>query len=67
MNKFRNKLVFMDKIKSLAYYCILKMGVNQCRTISRAKKQEIEFQNGVIRSNCVDCLDRTNSFQEIIG
>jgi hypothetical protein len=25
------------------------------------------LQNGVIRSNCVDCLDRTNVFQQVIG
>ena len=23
----------------------------------------IEIQNGIVRSNCVDCLDRTNAFQ----
>lgn len=30
-------------------------------------KQHLEFQNGIVRTNCVDCIDRTNSFQEIIG
>ena len=25
------------------------------------------LQSGVIRSNCVDCLDRTNVFQQVIG
>ena len=25
------------------------------------------MQNGVIRANCVDCLDRTNSFQQLVG
>lgn len=29
--------------------------------------QLVEFQNGVIRANCVDCLDRTNSFQQLVG
>ena len=27
----------------------------------------LSLQNGVIRSNCVDCLDRTNVYQQIIG
>ena len=28
---------------------------------------KLSLQNGVIRSNCVDCLDRTNVYQQIIG
>ena len=27
----------------------------------------LSLQNGVIRSNCVDCLDRTSVYQQIIG
>lgn len=27
----------------------------------------LELQKGIIRSNCVDCLDRTNVFQQVIG
>jgi hypothetical protein len=27
----------------------------------------LTLQNGVIRSNCIDCLDRTNVFQQVIG
>ena len=27
----------------------------------------LSLQNGVIRSNCIDCLDRTNVYQQIIG
>jgi len=30
-------------------------------------ESEIFMQKGVIRSNCIDCLDRTNSFQYIVG
>lgn len=29
--------------------------------------QKIDFQKGVIRSNCIDCLDRTNVFQQLVG
>ena len=27
----------------------------------------LSLQNGVIRSNCVDCVDRTNVYQQVIG
>ena len=30
-------------------------------------KYKVSFQNGVIRTNCIDCLDRTNVFQKILG
>jgi hypothetical protein len=30
-------------------------------------KYSISLQNGVIRSNCIDCLDRTNVLQQILG
>ncbi|OMJ17462.1 Polyphosphoinositide phosphatase [Smittium culicis] len=31
------------------------------------KRNHKQFQNGVVRSNCIDCLDRTNTAQYIIG
>ena len=30
-------------------------------------KYTIYLQNGVVRTNCIDCLDRTNVFQQILG
>ena len=30
-------------------------------------KFHLSLQNGVVRTNCIDCLDRTNVFQQIIG
>ena len=27
----------------------------------------LRFQNGVARTNCIDCLDRTNAAQFVIG
>ena len=30
-------------------------------------KYNISLQNGVIRTNCIDCSDRTNVFQQILG
>ena len=48
----------------MAYYCIMKTGV--FLLIAHDRQEEImklELQDGVIRSNCIDCLDRTNTFQ----
>ena len=28
---------------------------------------EIRMQNGIARTNCIDCLDRTNAAQFVIG
>lgn len=56
--------MFISKIRTLAYYTIQKTGMFLCMNSSRSNnEQSLEFQNGVIRANCVDCLDRTNSFQ----
>ena len=30
-------------------------------------KYSLFLQNGVVRANCIDCLDRTNVFQQILG
>ena len=30
-------------------------------------KYDLSLQNGVVRTNCIDCLDRTNVFQQILG
>ncbi|CAD8126962.1 unnamed protein product [Paramecium sonneborni] len=64
----QDKEEFVNKCYSLAYYCIMKTGV--FLFVKEPKCNEnviIEIQNGVVRSNCVDCLDRTNAFQQLIG
>ncbi|CAD8044044.1 unnamed protein product [Paramecium primaurelia] len=64
----QDKEEFVNKCYSLAYYCIMKTGV--FLFVKEPKCNEnviIEIQNGVVRSNCVDCLDRTNTFQQLIG
>lgn len=30
-------------------------------------KAEMRVQNGISRTNCIDCLDRTNAAQSVIG
>ena len=32
-----------------------------------ADSSNLRLQNGVVRTNCVDCLDRTNAAQFVIG
>ena len=61
---------FTDYTRQHAYYWIMNTGVflvQNATNKSSHKKQIVEFQNGVIRSNCVDCIDRTNTFQFLIG
>lgn len=63
-----DKNMFINKIRTLAFYAIQKTGIFLCSGIDRnTNDQYVEFQNGVIRANCVDCLDRTNSFQQLVG
>ena len=63
-----DKNMFVNKIRTLAFYAIQKTGIFLCFGIDRnTNDQYAEFQNGVIRANCVDCLDRTNSFQQLVG
>ena len=64
----RDKKAFVQQIKTLAYFTFQKTGLFLCTNASTSSHQQlIEFQNGVIRANCVDCLDRTNSFQQLVG
>ncbi|KAI8324547.1 hypothetical protein GQ54DRAFT_256208, partial [Martensiomyces pterosporus] len=34
---------------------------------SRPRRDRTRIQTGIVRSNCIDCLDRTNAAQSIIG
>lgn len=34
---------------------------------SRTSRETISLQNGICRTNCVDCLDRTNAAQFVFG
>lgn len=41
--------------------------VNQVGIFSVERNEVLQFQNGIIRTNCVDCLDRTNTAQFTIA
>ncbi len=63
-----DKKLFINKMKTIAYFALQNTGVFMCMNPSTSSHEQfIEFQNGVIRANCVDCLDRTNSFQQLMG
>lgn len=63
-----DKKLFVNKMKTIAYFGIQNTGIFMCMNPSTSSHEQfIEFQNGVIRANCVDCLDRTNSFQQLMG
>ena len=48
--------------------CSLISKINLFSFIPNLKnKYNISLQNGVIRTNCIDCLDRTNVLQQILG
>lgn len=32
-----------------------------------SNSEDLQMQNGVARTNCIDCLDRTNAAQFVIG
>ena len=38
-----------------------------CREARQSYRSTISLQNGVCRTNCVDCLDRTNAAQFVFG
>lgn len=64
----RDKKAFVQQIKTFAYFAVQKTGFFVCTNPSTSTHQQlIQFQNGVIRANCVDCFDRTNSFQQLVG
>ncbi|GBG59110.1 hypothetical protein CBR_g32128 [Chara braunii] len=39
----------------------------QRQFLAKATGEKLEEQKGIVRTNCVDCLDRTNVFQSVIA
>jgi hypothetical protein len=60
-NNLKKNPSFREQSELLAYSMILNTGLFLVR--NNTGQQLIQLQNGVIRANCVDCIDRTNSFQ----
>jgi hypothetical protein len=38
-----------------------------CPNLKNVNLCRIEIQKGILRTNCIDCLDRTNVYQELMG
>ncbi|XP_074642005.1 polyphosphoinositide phosphatase-like [Tubulanus polymorphus] len=79
LNKSKNANV-LSRLADIAEICVKKVGFFHtspdlyCQKISPNLKcaglgfsETIRRQHGVIRTNCVDCLDRTNTAQFAIG
>ncbi|CAA9986124.1 inositol-phosphate phosphatase, putative [Plasmodium knowlesi strain H] len=69
MNDFINK-VLLKEIKNVSFFMetsktVIQDGANTNNSSSNNVTQNhpCVFQNGVFRTNCLDCLDRTNVFQ----
>ncbi|XP_030382883.1 polyphosphoinositide phosphatase [Scaptodrosophila lebanonensis] len=52
----------MEKLAEIAESIVEQTGM-----FFKARGSDLSFQTGIVRTNCVDCLDRTNSAQFAIG
>ncbi|RWS26220.1 hypothetical protein B4U80_07919 [Leptotrombidium deliense] len=81
MNK-RKGVSVMQKLADIAYYVLRKIGIFQSWSNDLPKMlqesrlhfeigglhlDKCSFQTGIVRVNCVDCLDRTNTAQFAVG
>ena len=66
LKQLRKDPLFYSKYIDISIYLISQ--TNLFAYIPYVQNKSILLlQSGVIRSNCVDCLDRTNVFQQVIG
>ena len=66
LNRERYKEGFSKQFYKIS--CPLISKTNLFSFIPNLKnKYRISLQDGVIRTNCIDCLDRTNFFQKMLG
>ncbi|XP_058975883.1 polyphosphoinositide phosphatase-like [Musca domestica] len=52
----------MEMLADIAEFVVQQNGM-----FFKARGQPLTFQTGIVRTNCVDCLDRTNTAQFAIG
>lgn len=62
-------LVFTRVVDALILTCnrIWNSVISRCRGLLASSSETFKRQCGVVRTNCVDCLDRTNTAQFAIG
>ena len=63
MKKDRN---FPFNLLALAKKCLKEIGFFSVET-PKSKNSHVRIQRGVMRTNCIDSLDRTNFAQEMFG
>ncbi|PVZ99378.1 hypothetical protein BB558_004611 [Smittium angustum] len=61
-NYLKRKEEFLNEMEPYEYNSDIEKPINITKYRNHKK-----IQNGVVRSNCIDCLDRTNAAQSIIG
>lgn len=59
-NEFENSRILVAKIHDV----VCSFGYN---IFHKKTKEILGLQNGVVRTNCMDCLDRTNYIQSRLG
>ncbi|CAL8071529.1 unnamed protein product [Calicophoron daubneyi] len=62
----------LDELRPIIDFCVRRTGIYLHSGLSDTSKHQTDIgissrQCGVIRVNCVDCLDRTNSAQFVVG
>ena len=66
----RDKGNVMNRLYDIAENCISKTkffkNFDQVDNLDK-NEREYRLQNGIVRVNCVDCLDRTNTAMYVIG
>jgi hypothetical protein len=68
LKKERREIQFYRRFYEISYNLIEQTNMFAFIPYLRCNTTyKLELQSGVIRSNCVDCLDRTNVFQQVIG
>ena len=72
----RDKGNVMNKLYEIAENCVLKTGfyqnfpklhANELANQKKNSSNQSTKQTGIVRVNCVDCLDRTNTAMYVIG
>ncbi|XP_023245586.1 polyphosphoinositide phosphatase isoform X2 [Copidosoma floridanum] len=57
----------MERLENIANNAVLKTGLFISSNSKQVSADKGILQTGIIRTNCVDCLDRTNTAQFVIG
>lgn len=66
-NFFESAILLGEKLVQ-EYQCFYLDGIgDRCKVAKKSGMIAVGYQRGVVRTNCVDCLDRTNLMQNLIS